>query len=156
MPSALRTAMERRDLDAVAAAFAEEAVLRSPVTDRLLFRGPAEIAALCGVVLESFTEFRYTDEMMGEGGGFLTGEARVEGIPIEFADHMRFGADGLIVELTVYFRPLPAAAVAMRVIGAGLVRRRSAARGAVVSNLAWPLGVAVGVGDRLGTWLVRR
>lgn len=156
MASMLRRAMESGDPAEIAAAFTANAVLRSPVTDRLLFRGPAEIAALCGVVLESFTEFRYTDEVVGESGGFLSGEARVEGIPIEFADHMRFGADGLIVELTVYFRPLPAAAVAMRVIGAGLARRRSAARGAVVSNLAWPLGVAVGVGDRLGTWLVRR
>jgi hypothetical protein len=41
---------------------------------------------------------------------------------------------------TVFFRPLPAAAAALRLIGAGLGRRRSAARGALISGLPrrWP------------------
>ena len=68
---------------------------------------------------------------------------------------MRLGRDGRIIEFTVFFRPLPATAAALRVIGAGLGRRKSGAMAAVISALARPLGFMTRVGDRVAVRLVR-
>jgi hypothetical protein len=102
-----------------------------------------------------FENLRYTDEIMGDEGGFLVGRAKVDGLEIEFVDHLRFGADGRIAEITVFFRPLPAAAAALRQIGARLGRRKSRARGAVISILARPLALMTRIGDAIGARLLR-
>ena len=153
--SSMRAAMERRDLRAVADAFAAEAEFHSPLTGKLIFKGREQIAALAGIVLDEFENFRYTDEIMGDEDGFLVGRAKVDGLEIEFVDHLRFGGDGRIAEITVFFRPLPAAAAALRRIGARLGRRTSHARGAVISILAHPLAIMTRIGDAIGARLLR-
>src|ERR1700728_1151840 len=105
----LRAAMERRDIRAVADAFAVDAAFHSPLTDKLTFRGREQIAALAGIVLEVFENFRYTDEIMGDEKGFLVGRAKVGGREIAFVDHLHFDGDGRIASMTVFSRPLPAA-----------------------------------------------
>jgi hypothetical protein len=70
-------------------------------------------------------------------------------------DHLRLRADGKIQEFTVFFRPLPAAAIALRVIGSGLARRRHPDRAAVVSVLTEPLALLSRAGDQIGVRLVR-
>jgi SnoaL-like domain len=150
----LRAAMEAGDVDAVLDAFAPSAILRSPFTARLTFRGSAQIRAVIEVILESFADLRYTDEIRGERSAVLVASARVGGKEIELVDHMRLDENGKIVELTVFFRPLPAMATAMRVIGSGLGRRRSATRGQAVSLLTQPLGAMTELGDRAGVRLV--
>ena len=102
-----------------------------------------------------FTDFRYTDEVRGEDTAFLVARAKVGGQDIEMTDHLRLDPDGKISEMTVFFRPLPAAAAALRLIGAGLGRRRSAARGAIISGMARPLAVMTKVGDPVGSRLIR-
>ncbi len=153
--SAMRAAMERRDIRAVADAFAADAEFHSPLTDKLTFRGREQIAALADIVLDVFENFRYTDEIMGDEGGFLVGRAKVDGLEIEFVDHLRFGDDGRIAEITVFFRPLPAAAAALRRIGARLGRRKSHARGALMSVVAHPLALMTRIGDAIGARLLR-
>ena len=150
----LRAAMLACDVDAVVDCFAPDAVFRSPLTDRLVFTGHAQIRALTEVLLEVLNDLRYDDEAAGPGTGILTWHARIGGQPIEGVDQIRFRADGKIKEFTVYFRPLPAAAVALRVIGTGLARRRHPARAAAVSALTQPLAVLSRVGDRIGVLLV--
>ena len=149
-----RTAMEAGDADAVVDAFAPDAVFRSPLTDRLAFTGHAQIRTLTQVVLDALTDLRYTGEAAGESTATLTWQARIGGQPIEGADQLRFRPDGKIAEATVFFRPLPAAAAALRVIGAGLARRRSPARAAVVSVLTAPLALLARAGDPVGVRLV--
>lgn len=153
--SSMRAAMERRDVQAVADAFAATAEFHSPLTGKLTFKGREQIAALAGIVLDEFENFRYTDEIMGDEAGFLVGRAEVDGLEIEFVDHLRFGGDGRIAEITVFFRPLPAAAAALRRIGARLGRRKSYARGAVISILAHPLAIMTRIGDAIGARLLR-
>jgi len=68
---------------------------------------------------------------------------------------MRLGPDGKIEEFTVFFRPLPATAAALRLIGAGLGRRKSPARAAIISALARPLAFMTRTGDGIGVRLVR-
>ena len=150
----LRAAMQARDLDAVVDCFAPDAVFRSPLTDRLAFTGHAQIRALTQVLLEVLTDLCYDDQAAGPGTAILTWHARIGGQPIEGVDQLRFRLDGKIQEFTVFFRPLPAAAVALRVIGTGLARRRHPARAVAVSALTQPLAVLSRVGDRVGVRLV--
>lgn len=151
----LRAAMEARDVAAVVDAFAPDAVFRSPLTTRLAFVGHEQIGALVQVLVEVFDDLRYTDEACHGTTGFLAWRARMGGEPIEGTDLMQFGPDGKIQEITVFFRPLPAAALALRLIGAGLVRRKSPARAVVVSGLARPLAIMSRAGDPIGVRLVR-
>ena len=150
-----RAAMEARDLDAAVDSFAPDAVLRSPLTAGLVFTGREQIRAVMAVILDSFGDLRYTDEVRGENAAVLVSRARVGGQDIETIDYMRLRPDGRIGEFTVFFRPLPATAVALRVIGTALGRRKSPARAAVISALARPLGFMTRVGDGIGVRLVR-
>ncbi len=151
----LRAAMEAQDLDRAVDAFASGAILRSPLTDALVFEGRDQIRAITQVVLEAFEDLRYVSELRTGDSAFLVSRARVGGADLEIVDHIRLDPDGKIREFTVFFRPLPAAAVALRVIGAGLGRRRSALRGRLISALARPLGFLTAKGDGIGVRLVR-
>lgn len=147
--------MEAGDLAAAVDTFAPDAVLRSPLTDMLAFNGREEIRAVLAVILETFDGLHYTDELCGADSAVLVAGARVDGIEIEMVDHLRLDESGKIRELTVFFRPLPATAAAMRAIGAGLGRRKSRGRAAAISMLTQPLGLMTRVGDKLGVRLVR-
>jgi hypothetical protein len=147
--------MEARDLAAIVDAFAPDAVFRSPITDKLTFSGHDQIAAISDVILDVFDDLQYTDELRSEDTAVLVGHARIDGQQIEWVDHLRLGPDEKIRELTVFFRPLPATALALRLIGAGLGRRKSPIRGTVLSTLARPLGFMARVGDGIGVRLVR-
>lgn len=151
----LRTAMEARDLSAVMDAFAPDAVVRSPLTSALAFAGREQIHTIMEVILEVFEDLHYTDEIHGSNSAVLVASARVGGSEIDLVDHIRLDENGKITEITVFFRPLPATAVAMRVIGSGLGRRKSAARGHFISALTQPLGLMTRVGDRVGVRLIR-
>jgi hypothetical protein len=154
-PLPLRTAMEAGDVNAVAAAFAPDAVFHSPLTGRLSFTGREQIAALTEVILAALEDFHYTDEVRGPGSAMLVARARIGGQDIEIADHLRLRPDGTIGEMTVFFRPLPAAAAALRVIGAAFGRRKSRARGVLISAMAWPLAFFSRTGDGAGVRLIR-
>jgi hypothetical protein len=147
--------MEARNLPAIVDAFAPDAEFHSPLTGRLSFKGHEQITALSRVILDVFKDFHYTEELLGENTGFLVSRARIDGNDIEMVDHMRFGRDGRISEFTVFFRPLPAAAAALRLIGAGLGRRKSRARATLISTLARPLAFMTRVGDGIGVRLIR-
>jgi hypothetical protein len=99
-------------------------------------------------------DFRYTSELRDGDTTVLRASTRVGGSDIEFVDHLRLGADGLIDEFTVT-RPLPASASALRAFGAALGRRKRASRGAVISALAAPLGFLTLSGDGFGVALLR-
>lgn len=151
----LRAAMEARDVAAIVDAFAPDAVVRSPLTTRLTFIGHEQIGALAQVLVEVFDDLRYTDEAWHGATGFLAWRARIGGQEIEGVDQLHLGPDGKIREFTAYFRPLPAAALALRVIAAGLVRRKSTARAIAISGLTGPLVAMTRAGDPIGARLVR-
>jgi hypothetical protein len=150
----LRAAMEARDLDAAVALFAPDAVLHSPFTDKLRFTGRDQIRPLIEIVLDVFEDLRYTEEVRVGEVGFLVAQARVSGQDIEIVDHLRFTDAGQIQDFTVLFRPLPATVTALRVIGGRLARRKSLARGALVSTMAQPLVFMARTGDGVGVKLI--
>lgn len=151
----IRAAMEARDVAAIVDAFAPDAVFRSPLTNRLAFTGHDQIGALARVLIEVLEDFRYTDEACIGSIGFLAWTARIGGQEIEGVDQMHLGPDGKIREFTVFFRPLPAAALALRLIGSELVRGKSPARGVAVSTMTRPLVSMIRTGDVIGVALIR-
>ncbi len=151
----LRVAMEARDHQAVMASFAENAVLRSPFTDNLAFEGRHQIDGLVAVILEVLKDLTYTDELHSQGAAVLIGHARVGGLRIQFCDYLKLRDDGLIEEMTVFFRPLPATTAAMRLIGDGLGRRKSKFRGHLIKTMTAPLALMARTGDRLGVRLLQ-
>jgi hypothetical protein len=152
---AIRKAIEARDVDAAVECFASDAVLYSPFTAQVKFRGRDQIRLITSVLLEVAQDFRYTSELRDGNLAVLCASARVGGIDIDFVDHLRLDTDGLIEEFIVFTRPLPATAAALRVFGAALGRRKSAARGAVISLLAAPLAFMTRSGDKFGVALLR-
>jgi hypothetical protein len=152
---AVRVAMEARDRSAVVDAFAEDAVLRSPFTDNLAFEGREQLDALIAVILDVLDDLTYTDELHGAGSAVLVGRATVDGIALQFSDHLKLRDDGLIQEMTVFFRPLPGTTAAMRRIGEGLGRRKSTLRARTISSMVAPLAFMAKTGDRIGVRLIK-
>jgi hypothetical protein len=147
--------MEARDRRAVVETFSEDAVLRSPFTDNLAFEGREQIDTLVAVIFDVLDDFTYTDELRGDGAAMLMGHARVDGMRLQFSDHLKLRSDGLIEEMIVFFRPLPATAAAMRRIGERLGRRKSSLRARMISSMVAPVAFLTRTGDRLGVRLVK-
>ncbi|HEY2052417.1 MAG TPA: nuclear transport factor 2 family protein [Solirubrobacterales bacterium] len=107
-PHPFRRAAEAKDLDLMREALAEDVVLHSPI----LFKGfEGRDAALfvLGNVIEVFEDFRYLDEVHGDGTVALRFAAKVEGkFEIEGIDYLTLDADGRVTDLTVFLRPLKA------------------------------------------------
>jgi hypothetical protein len=147
--------MEARDRRAVVAAFAENAVLRSPFTDNLAFEGREQIDVIVAVVFDVLTDLVYTDELHGDRSAVLVGRASVDGMALTFTDHLTLRDDGLIQEMTVFFRPLPATTAAMRRFGERLGRQKSATRGRLISTMVAPLALMARTGDKFGIRLLK-
>ena len=154
-PFPIRVAMEARDLTAAVAAFAPEAVVRSPFTDGLEFRGPEQVRTILSVVLEVFPDLHYTGHVRDGDRGALLASATALGRRLEMVDVYELDGEGRIRELTVFFRPLPGTTAALRLIGRALGARKSSARGRLIAALATPIGAMSAFGDRLAAALVR-
>jgi hypothetical protein len=147
--------MEARDRRAVVEAFAENAVLRSPFTDNLAFEGREQLDAIIAVILDVLDDLTYTDELHGDGTAVLVGRTTVDGIALQFCDHLKLRDDGVIQEMTVFFRPLPATTAAMRRIGEGLGSRKSTRRSRMIGSLVAPMAFMARTGDRVGVRLIK-
>ncbi len=127
--AAFRAAVEREDVQAVRELLAPDIVFHSPVTFHP-FVGRDTVAALLGLVAQTFEQFRYTDELACDGAHALIFRASVAGKELEGIDLLRFDAEGLIVDFTVMLRPLSGLIPFAQVMGekataAGLETTRS-------------------------------
>jgi hypothetical protein len=111
-----RTAVESGDRDAMVAALAPDVVFNSPVKHKP-FEGREAVEVLFGALLETFEDFRYTDELEGEGMAALVFRARVGDRELEGIDILRFDDQGLIAEFTVMVRPLTGAMALAEAVG---------------------------------------
>jgi hypothetical protein len=103
--ASFRAAIEAGDHAGMVAAFAPDAVLNSPVSFKP-FEGREAIARLFEILLETFEDFRYTDELEADGKAALVFRTHIGDRQLEGLDLFRFDAEGQIVELTVMVRPL--------------------------------------------------
>lgn len=99
-----RTAVGRGDLDAALALLAADVVFRSPAVFKP-YEGHDVVAKILRTVLGVFEDFRYTDELEGDGVHALIFEARVGDRTLQGMDLIRADADGRIGEFTVMVRP---------------------------------------------------
>jgi SnoaL-like domain len=105
MPShPFRAAVERADLDAAVALLADDVVFRSPAVFKP-YEGRAAVETILRTVFGVFEDFRYTDELAGDGVHGLVFEARIGDRQLQGLDLIRPDADGRIAELTLMVRP---------------------------------------------------
>lgn len=119
-----RAAVESRDLHGMMAALSDDVVLHSPVSFKP-FEGKAAVRALLGVIVETFSDFRYTDELAAEGTHALIFRARVGDREVEGMDLLREGADGLIEDFTVMVRPMSGLIALAQAVGPKLEADRT-------------------------------
>jgi hypothetical protein len=126
-PSRFRRAVEAHSLDAMMDAFAEDAVLHSPITFHP-FEGRPAIRQLLGILLEVFEDFHYTDELVAKDGTRgLIFRARVDGRDLEGLDLIRFDERGLIRDFTVMIRPRSALEKLLAEVGSRLAAVKASA-----------------------------
>ena len=123
--SDFRAAIERRDLDGMVATLADDVVLHSPVSFRP-FEGREAVGRLFEILLRTFEDFRYTDELPGEEVHALIFRARVGDRDVEGLDLVRPGLDGRIVDFTVMVRPLTGVVALAEAVGAQLAAAQDA------------------------------
>ncbi len=107
-PHAFRRAAETKDLDLLRETLAEDVALHSPILFKG-FQGRDTAMFVLANVIEVFEDFRYLDEVHGDGTVVLRFAAKVEGkFEIEGVDYLTLDADGRVADLTVFLRPLKA------------------------------------------------
>lgn len=102
-----RTAAEAKDLDLLTETLREDVVLHSPVLFRG-FEGREVVTQVLAHVAATLEDFRYVDELAGEGTVTLRFKARVEDRELEGIDFLELDEEGRVRELTVFVRPLSA------------------------------------------------
>ncbi|MFI6066878.1 hypothetical protein ACIA47_16705 [Micromonospora sp. NPDC051227] len=75
------------------------------------------------VALAAIDDITYTDQVAEGGTVALFCEAQVGAVRLYEAQRLRLGADGLISDISLYVRPLPALTLLMARLGTDLARR---------------------------------
>jgi hypothetical protein len=115
-----RRGVESKDVGVMMEAFADGAILHSPITFRP-FEGKEAIARLLGILMQVFQDFRYTDELTAEDGTkALIFRTRVGDRDVEGLDLIRFDETGLIRDFTVMVRPRSAVEALLREVSSRL------------------------------------
>ena len=118
--SLFRRGVESKDVAVMMEAFADGAVLHSPITFKP-FEGKEAIARLLGILMQVFQDFRYTDELTAEDGTkALIFRTRVGDRDVEGLDLIRFDESGLIRDFTVMVRPRSAVEALLREVSSRL------------------------------------
>jgi SnoaL-like domain len=123
--SDFRDAIERRDLDGVVATLADDVVLHSPVSFKP-FEGREAVVQLFEILLRTFEDFRYTDDLPGEEVHAMIFRARIGDREVEGLDLIRSGPDGRIADFTVMVRPLTGVVALAEAVGPQLAAAQDA------------------------------
>ncbi|MBU2668979.1 nuclear transport factor 2 family protein [Actinoplanes bogorensis] len=121
--SAWRAAGESRDAAAAVATLSEDVRLISPITEQFTFDGRERIRTLLDVALGVIEDITYTDQVAEGRTVALFYEARIGDTRLFEAQRLRLADDGLIREITLFVRPLPALTRLMTRLGPELARR---------------------------------
>lgn len=104
MSHPFRAAVEARDHDAMVDTLADDVVFNSPVAFKP-FEGREAVGQVLAAVMETFDDFRYTDELEAGDVHALVFRARVGDKELEGLDLLRLDADGKVSDFTVMVRP---------------------------------------------------
>lgn len=144
-----REAGEAKDLDALMSTLSPAVVFHSPLSARAGFAGHDQARRLFSVVLGALQDIRYHADTGDDRTRMLAATARLGRHELEEAALVRLGDDGLIEELTLWIRPLPALTAVMAALGPGLARASGRpALAAFVGASVRPLTFMTAFGDR--------
>ena len=119
--SLFRRGVESKDVAVMMEAFADGAVLHSPITFKP-FEGKEAIARLLGILMQVFQDFRYTDELTADDGTkALIFRTRVGDRDVEGLDLIRFDDAGRIRDFTVMVRPRSAVEALLKEVSSRLM-----------------------------------
>ena len=99
-----RAAIERADLDAAVALLADDVVFHSPAVFKP-YDGRDTVATILRTVFHVMEDFRYTDELDGDGVHGLVFDARVGDRSLQGIDLLRPDPSDQIADFTVMVRP---------------------------------------------------
>lgn len=102
--NAFRAAVEAGDLPGMIDKLAPDVVFNSPVAFKP-FEGRETVGKVLEAVMNTFEDFRYTDELDHGDVHALVFRARVGDKQVEGIDLLRLNTDGQIADFTVMVRP---------------------------------------------------
>jgi hypothetical protein len=145
-------AAECGDASAATACLAEDVELISPLTGQFRFHGRDEVAGLLAEAFQVLPRIRFHTRVGSGDTRALFFVSYAGRQPVEEAQLIRLDTDGLIYELTLFARPLPALTAVMADIGPRLMRRQGRRGFARVLGAAIaPLALLARLGEE---WLV--
>ncbi|SDI35482.1 nuclear transport factor 2 family protein [Nonomuraea jiangxiensis] len=146
---AYRQAGEAHDLDALMATLSDDVAFHSPLSGTATFEGKEQIRELFAVVLSALSGMRYQTDVGDDRTRALTATARLDRMEIHESALVRLDDDGLIKDITMWVRPLPALTAMMAALGPGLARA-TGRRGLplLVGAAVRPLAAMTRLGDR--------
>jgi hypothetical protein len=104
-PHPFRRAAEGKDLELLRETLREDVVLHSPILFKG-FEGREMSMVVLANVIQVFEDFRYLDEVHGDGTVVLRFAAKVDGkFEIEGIDYLTLDEEGRVTDLTVFLRP---------------------------------------------------
>ncbi len=147
--SAWRAAGQRGDALAAADCLASNVTVISPLTAQFRFHGRDEAREMLIAAFEVIHDIAFHTEVGEADTRALFYHAHTGEQALEEAQLLRLDADGLIAELTLFGRPLPALTAVMADIGPRLLRRQNRPVLARVVALATaPLAALTRLGER--------
>ncbi len=108
-------AMQRKDLTAMLSHMADDVVLKTPFVAEP-FKGKAALRPVVQALLGVVDTFDFREIMQGPEHVSSFFSVTVRAIELEAMDYWRLGETGLIQEMAVLWRPLPAAAEVQRLL----------------------------------------
>lgn len=143
-----RAANEAGDLKAAMACLAVGVELISPLTAQFRFRGRDQVGEVLAAAHEVISDIRYHTEVGDESTRALFYRGRCGTEQFEEAQLLRLDPNDLIVELTLFGRPLPGVTAVMAAIGPLLVRRQGRpAMSRIIAAATKPLAAITRFGD---------
>jgi hypothetical protein len=148
-PLALRSALEARDLEAVIESMSPNVVLRSPITTGFTFTGRQQIRALYEAVFDGLQDFAVMEEVGDGSRRVLVIAGHIGDQEFEEIQLLSLDADGLVCELTLFFRPLPALPALAAALAGTWLAPRSRPKAALLKLLVAPLVLMTRFGDQI-------
>ena len=144
----LERAAHHHDVEGVIACFADDIVIRSPITQRIRFVGIEQATDLFTRVFAIIEDIRFY-ETVGEGEPtqVIFWRGRVGRHYLEEANLLRLDDQGRICEVTVFMRPLPGLLELAARLAASLAGRHHRVRRWLVRGLVGAIAAAYQVGE---------
>ncbi len=120
--TAYSQALAAFDPGSIVASLGDDVTIRVAVHDEPL-RGKDTAAFLFGVLTQELTPFQLVDEIVEEEKSVVLFETSLRGERAHGLNLVAYQPDGLVGELTVFFRPLAALALIAEVIGRHMEQR---------------------------------